>query len=76
MNLVTVNVAYLSNGLQVVKQATTDSISFTLGGFINIQWMILNRWNDPWRVASLLVLAGYKPDLLSALRLLKVLSVS
>jgi len=76
MSLSNVNIAYLANGLKIVKETTADSISFSLRGFINNRWVILNRWDDPWRVASLLVLAGYEPDRLSALRMLKVLSVA
>lgn len=75
MSLSTVNIVYLANGLKIVKETTADSISYSLRGFINNQWVILNRWDDPWRVASLLVLAGYETDILSAFRMLKVLSI-
>ena len=76
MSLSNVNIAYLSTGLKLVGERANDSPQYTLRGFINNRWVILNRWDDPWRVASLLVLAGYESDMLSALRMLKVLSVA
>ena len=76
MSLSNVNIAYLSNGLKLVGERATASPQYTLRGFINNRWVILNRWDDPWRVASLLVLAGYESDMLSALRMLKVLKVT
>ncbi len=74
MSLPSANIVYLATGLKLVRERTSDSPRYSLRGFINNRWVILNRWDDPWRVASLLVLAGYEPDRMSALRMLKALS--
>ena len=74
MSLSSVNIAYLNNGLMLVKERAATLHLYSLRRFIGNQWVTLSSWDDIGHVASLLVIFGYEADMQSALNMLNVLS--
>lgn len=73
MSLLTVNIAFLGDGLKLVKDKTSDAAVFSLRVFQGNEWVIVSQWDDPGHVANLLVKFGYSSEHLSAIKLLNIL---
>ncbi|MBT3204312.1 MAG: hypothetical protein HOM14_19335 [Gammaproteobacteria bacterium] len=73
MSLSIVNIAFLADGLKLVKDKASDNPIFSLRVLKDNQWVIVSQWNDPCQVANLLVQFGYESEHLPAIQLLNIL---
>lgn len=73
MSLLIINIAFLGDGLKLVKDKASEAAVFSLRVFQGNEWVIVSQWDDPGHVANLLVKLGYESEHLSAIKLLNIL---